>query len=241
MFIVFEGKDGVGKTTQCKLLCEKLNNSVYMCFPNYSTKVGEKIKEYIQSYTNTDTNNDTNKDVNTDIYTDTNIDTNTDTNKDVNTDTNMHIDPIILNSLFITNFIECQHIIEEYKKKYNYIICDWYIFSNIAYSMQNKIEYEYLNSLVSKLIKPDLIIYLYSNTNAYKELDWFEKQYEHIDENYNYVLNKYKYIKCINICIDKYPSDKEKSINIIHNHIYAKIKFNPYNHIYLLHCVNDYK
>lgn len=51
-FIVFEGCDRGGKTTQCKKLVEALNNknipAEYMNFPDRSTPIGKMINDYLK-------------------------------------------------------------------------------------------------------------------------------------------------------------------------------------------------
>jgi len=54
LFIVFEGIDRAGKTTQCSLLAAKLRANknldvVEMRFPNYTTPCGELLSQYLKS------------------------------------------------------------------------------------------------------------------------------------------------------------------------------------------------
>jgi dTMP kinase len=57
-FIVFEGIDHVGKTTQCTKLVNYLNSvgkaTVYMRFPNRDSKTGQKINDYLNNKLNLD-------------------------------------------------------------------------------------------------------------------------------------------------------------------------------------------
>lgn len=52
-FIVIEGVDRSGKSTQCKKLVEKLKNmnipAQLMCFPDRTTKTGKLIDEYLKN------------------------------------------------------------------------------------------------------------------------------------------------------------------------------------------------
>lgn len=47
IFIVFEGLDRAGKSTQAELLARDLN-AVLIKFPNYETQIGSIIKDYLQ-------------------------------------------------------------------------------------------------------------------------------------------------------------------------------------------------
>jgi dTMP kinase len=48
LLIAFEGIDCSGKSTQAKLLNEKLENSVLMSFPNKDTSLGKYIQKIIK-------------------------------------------------------------------------------------------------------------------------------------------------------------------------------------------------
>lgn len=47
MFIVFEGIDRSGKSSQVKLLAEKIPNSKVVCFPCRTTRTGQLIDDYL--------------------------------------------------------------------------------------------------------------------------------------------------------------------------------------------------
>lgn len=47
IFIIFEGLDRAGKSTQAELLAKDLN-AVLIKFPNYDTRIGSIIKDYLQ-------------------------------------------------------------------------------------------------------------------------------------------------------------------------------------------------
>jgi thymidylate kinase len=49
MFIVFEGLDRVGKTTQVKLLAEKIPSSVVITFPNREGIIGKILDSYLKN------------------------------------------------------------------------------------------------------------------------------------------------------------------------------------------------
>lgn len=60
LFVVFEGPDGCGKTTQSKLLVEKLKElgmkAEWTSFPNRSTDIGKVIDKYLKKEINLDSN-----------------------------------------------------------------------------------------------------------------------------------------------------------------------------------------
>jgi len=53
-FILLEGVDRCGKTTQCDLLQKSLKNAVAMNFPDRSTAIGQTINSYLQNTTEMD-------------------------------------------------------------------------------------------------------------------------------------------------------------------------------------------
>ena len=57
LFIVFEGLDHSGKSTQCKLLSEALKKKgkvLDLRFPDRSTKIGKEIDLYLQNKSEVD-------------------------------------------------------------------------------------------------------------------------------------------------------------------------------------------
>lgn len=48
-FIVFEGLDRCGKTTQADLLHKKIPNAIQLAFPDRSTGLGKYINGYLKS------------------------------------------------------------------------------------------------------------------------------------------------------------------------------------------------
>ena len=48
MFIVFEGCDGCGKSTQCKILANQLSNAKLISFPDRQTEIGKVIDKYLK-------------------------------------------------------------------------------------------------------------------------------------------------------------------------------------------------
>lgn len=131
-FIVYEGCDGAGKSTQISLLSDYLltrGKIVHnLVFPDRSTITGKIINEYLSK----------NKEVGNKIDTDT------------------------LHMLFSANRYEKKEFIQKIlKEKPNeYIIGDRYIYSGIAYSHATGCDYDFCKSIDKFLPKPDMLIYL---------------------------------------------------------------------------------
>jgi dTMP kinase len=138
-FIVFEGIDKAGKTTQAKSLvewlCKKEMPAIYFAFPERSTPIGQIINTYLQT-------------------------TSTTTPKD---DLTQECDAKTMHLLFSANRWECIPKIMHYIKSGVHVICDRYAYSGVAYTIAKNCKHatpEWCKSADQNLPIPDLVFYL---------------------------------------------------------------------------------
>ena len=139
-FIVFEGADGTGKTTQAKLLFdylkEKKKDVVFSSFPNYQSAWGKMVRRYLDGEFG-----------------------------DVN-----QVSPYLASMLYAGDRLSESERIKKWKKAGKIIICDRYMASNIAHQVaklqppNSKLQFikwlEELEYGENKIPKPDLVILL---------------------------------------------------------------------------------
>ena len=139
-FIVFEGADGTGKTTQAKLLFNYLKknqkNTVFFSFPNYQSAWGKMVRRYLDGEFG-----------------------------DVG-----EVSPYLASMLYAGDRLLESPRIRKWLKDGKTIICDRYMASNIAHQAAKikdqklKIKYikwlEELEYSENKIPKPDLVILL---------------------------------------------------------------------------------
>ena len=139
-FIVFEGADGTGKTTQAKLLFdylkEKKKDVVFSSFPNYQSAWGKMVRRYLDGEFG-----------------------------DVN-----QVSPYLASMLYAGDRLSESERIKKWKKAGKIIICDRYMASNIAHQVaklqppNSKLQFiKWLEALEygeNKIPKPDLVILL---------------------------------------------------------------------------------
>ena len=139
-FIVFEGADGTGKTTQAKLLFdylkEKKKDAVFFSFPNYQSAWGKMVRRYLDGEFG-----------------------------DVN-----EVSPYLASMLYAGDRLSESERIKKWQKAGKIIICDRYMASNIAHQVaklqppNSKLQFikwlEELEYGENKIPKPDLVILL---------------------------------------------------------------------------------
>lgn len=141
LFIVFEGLDKTGKSTQCKKLQANLNNlniiNELITFPIRNSPTGKIIDDYLNSKVNLN-------------------------------DQTAHL-------LFSANRWDIFEEILTKLKSGITIITDRYAYSGVVYSLSKRnIDYNWLKSCDSGMLKPDIIIFLDSGENNIRlpDLDW---------------------------------------------------------------------
>lgn len=144
-FILFEGIDRCGKTTQSKRLVEKLNKdgskAIWIRFPDNDTEIGKLLRQYLENA------------------------------KD--------IDPHAVHLLFSANRWECQKKISLLLQQYDYVICDRYYYSGIAYTAAKGIDFDWCQYPDKGLIEPDIVFYLnLSIDEAEKRGGYGQERYE---------------------------------------------------------------
>ena len=139
-FIVFEGADGTGKTTQAKLLFNYLKknqkNTVFLSFPNYKSAWGEMIRRYLDGEFG-----------------------------DVN-----EVNPYLASMLYAGDRLLESERIKKWLGLGKLVVCDRYMASNIAHQVakikDQKLKIKYIKWLdgleynENKIPKPDLVILL---------------------------------------------------------------------------------
>lgn len=202
-FIVFEGCDGAGKTTQIELLTNYLLSIGYnvnnLVFPDRTTITGQIINNYLSK----------------------------------NKETNEKIDNDTLHMLFSANRYEKKQFIENIlqNKPYEYILCDRYIYSGIAYSHATGCEYDFCKSIDKFLPIPDYVIYLDLNPEiALKRGDKGQEFYENNEFQYKVYNNYNKIFDDLEIlCTTKlFRINAHQSINSVFNNIINNLNIKNY-------------
>lgn len=155
-FIVFEGIDRCGKTTQCKALeeyissrserADGLKSSAFFRFPNRESQIGKLINDYLATTAKTDINDNT-----------------------------IHL-------LFSANRWEQKDIIEKTLESGVSIVCDRYAYSGVAFSSAKGMDLDWCKSCDRGLPAPDCVLYLDMPVeNAAKRGDFGAERYEKVD------------------------------------------------------------
>lgn len=144
-FILFEGIDRCGKTTQSKKLVERLKRdgatAIWIRFPDNDTEIGKLLRQYLENA------------------------------KD--------LDPHAVHLLFSANRWECQRKIQKLLQEYDYVVCDRYYYSGIAYTAAKGIDFNWCQQSDNGLVEPDYILYLnLSIEQAGKRVQFGNERYE---------------------------------------------------------------
>jgi dTMP kinase len=211
--IVFEGTDFSGKSTQIKLLIEKLKkegiSSLTIHFPNYQTPTGKVVKRYLDSEFGSANS----------------------------------IDPRIASILYAEDRFASKPAIEDALKKFDVVILDRYVESNMGHQggkIKDKVErekfFKWLEEIeygTFSLPKPDAILFLHMPCIVGMELkkeragkeDGHESDIEHLknaEKSYLHLVNLYSWIK-----ISCAPDDTLTSLRTsedISEEVYSKVK-----------------
>ncbi len=197
-FIVIEGIDGAGKSTQAEMLAQKLeeDHEVYLTQEPSESSVGNFIREEILG-------NEANSGI---------IDGET-------------LDPKSEVLLFSSDRAEhCKKIIESALEEGKIVVSDRYVFSTYAYqAAREDIDLEWLREVNSFTISPDLVVLLdLPVKEGLKRLDEDLDTIESVEsiqhkarDNYMDLSEEYDEIKVV---------DGKKSIDKVHDDIYKLVK-----------------
>lgn len=91
---------------------------------------------------------------------------------------NCHHNDQTIHLLFSANRWECMPKIQQLLSDGNYVICDRYWYSGVAYSCAKGLDYEWCKAPDQGLIEPDLVIYLRADPEVLqKRKDYGEERY----------------------------------------------------------------
>lgn len=135
LFIVFEGIDRSGKSTQCNMLTNyfDINNISYLFihFPDRSTPIGQIIHTYLQT--------------------------------SIPQSSNLYLDQILL-LLFSANKWERVSDILHALDNGIHVICDRYLYSAWAYGYANQFSISHCQQIDINLPRPDIVFFLQIST-----------------------------------------------------------------------------
>nr|UOX61015.1 MAG: thymidylate kinase [Diabrotica toursvirus 3a] len=182
-FIVFEGLDRSGKTTQCAMLRNYLSskgNVESINYPLRDTNIGKQITKCL--------------------------------NKEIS------LNPVILHMLFSANRWESKEHLENLIKNNDFVICDRYSYSGIAYSSV-VLDVNLCKKTEIGLPTPDLVIFLDCEVEKLTTRDLFGKE---LFEKVSYltkVRNNYLTIKSEDKNIDWFTVQADDTKESIHSQI----------------------
>lgn len=131
-FILFEGIDRCGKTTQCQLLTDRLNAGIavdsakkaeFIRFPNRSSHIGQLINSYL-------------------------------------TNAEQKLEDHTVHLLFSANRWEAREMIEEKLSSGCHLICDRYAYSGVAYTSAKGLDFDWCKGCDRGLPSPDLVVFV---------------------------------------------------------------------------------
>lgn len=136
MFVVFEGPDGSGKTSQSKALAEFMR-AEWRCFPDRRTPIGKLIDAHLKKQWTAVHVNGGSEALGTD---------------------STKTDALMFQALQLANRAEVVGEFSELLRAGKHIVCDRYWGSGYAYGVADGLDPEYMVKIHSALPKPDLTI-----------------------------------------------------------------------------------
>lgn len=135
LFVVLEGIDGCGKTTQCGLLAKQLDAELFS-FPDYDTPSGKLILSHLKREWAAAVYNKAAGDSPDETY----------------------VDAMVFQSLHFTNRMELQTPLGLCLAEGRDVVSDRYIGSGLAYGCTDGLDWQYLRKVQRHLIQPDVNI-----------------------------------------------------------------------------------
>ncbi len=193
-FIVFEGLDLAGKTTQIERLKEIYANDenvVFMRFPDRTTTTGKLIDAYLRETGGPDSG---------------------DSEASAVSDQVIHL-------LFSANRWEKAELIKSYINSGKTVICDRYAYSGVAYSVTKGVDFDWCVDPDRGLPRPDTVIFLDISIDDYRKrlsirnITCLAERYEKEDFQTRTMLN---YTKIFALdCHNRFIIDATKSVKEI--------------------------
>lgn len=235
-FIVIDGIDGSGKTTQLKLLAEKLEKNGFQVeiadFPQYNTKSAGLIEEYLSGKYGTAN----------------------------------EVSPYAASCFYACDRYDASHKIRQWLSEGKIVLANRYVTANMGHQgskitnrLERKVYFDWLEDLeyqIFKIPKPDINIILYLDAEiaqklslARKRIDWHNKTRDIHEEHLNHLemaaetykqmtseLKNMKLIDCTEYGLLLHPEDihdkvweeTSKIINAMHHRYYVSHFSNKY-------------
>lgn len=79
----------------------------------------------------------------------------------------VHQRPDLFQHLYVADQYDAQQLLDQYREEFDYIICDRYMYSTLAFGMANGLSYEEIRSWQGGIQEPDLLIILHGDPNIF--------------------------------------------------------------------------
>lgn len=222
LFIVFEGIDGSGKTTQVNSLVNELEKRGYdaikLTFPDRTTETGEEINAWLKSTRVEDS------EVKESIEDPIEVLTGEKENKKL---TNEEID-----SLFERNMREKTEEILHALREGTWVIADRYYPSFVAYAQARGTSRDDAMNHTQDMVEPDIIFYLDVETNTIHRRRAGEENELEITENLENLEKAKENYSAFNTQNNWYPLDGSENANEVHKHVIEGISLLSRKHRY---------